>query len=150
LAVFLIDAQKTAERKTHAVEGLVQRLALGSLSSAWLSEIATKPSLPAEERATAGEAAARLREAEQSAASAKQLKNDIAEVEKDLDRLREHMKAFAGERATAGTPGNPFAARVLAGEDKLLALRAKQTRLEVEAKAKHEAAETALGKLGRS
>jgi hypothetical protein len=150
LAVFLIDAQKTTERKTHAVEGLVQRLALGSLSSAWLSDIATKPSLPAEDRAAAGEAAARLREAEQSAASAKQMKNDIAEVEKDLDRLREHMKAFAGERATAGAQGNPFATRVLAGEDKLLALRDKQTRLEVIAKAKHEAAETALGKLARS
>ena len=55
------------------------------------------------------------------------------------------MKAFAGDRA--GAQGNPFAARVLAGEDKLVTLRARMAKALGEAKAKRGAAEEALGKL---
>ena len=86
-----------------------------SLTATRLTEVAAAPSLPASDRAAATEAAARLREAEGAAKAAAQAKADIAEVEKDLQRLREHMKAVAGEHGGPGGGGaNPFAARVLA------------------------------------
>jgi hypothetical protein len=56
------------------------------------------------------------------------------------------MKALAGEGRAAGAP-NPFAARVLAGEDKLAALRKKREELEATEKARKAAAEAALATL---
>lgn len=148
LAVFLVDGRKRIVRRAHAVEGLEQDIAAAALTSTWLSEVASAPSLPPADRATAIEAAARLREGEESAKKADEAKAEMAIVEKDLERLREHMKAFAGERAGAGAP-NPFAARVLAGEDKLTALREKVAKLGAEAKSKRDATEEALAKLSR-
>ena len=78
-----------------------------------------------------------------------QAKADLASVEKDLDRLREHMKALSGERAAGGAAANPFAARVLAAEDRLTALRKKVEGLEAQTKAQNDMAQTALGKLVR-
>jgi hypothetical protein len=145
LAVFAVEARKSVERKAHAVEGLVRTTAFASLTATRLTEIAASGSLEAPDRAAATEAAARLHEAEDDAKAAAQAKADIAGVEKDLERLREHMKALSGEHPAGGA--NPFAARVLAAEDKLTALRKKLDGLEADGKAKSEAAQTALGKL---
>jgi hypothetical protein len=146
LAVFVIDAQKKVERRAHAVEGLAKTLTADALTAAWLLEVSAGTSLSASDRSAATEASARLRESEQDHASADQVKNELAELDKDIDRLREHMKALSGEHAGAAQ-ANPFAARILAGEDKLTALRAKQAKLLAGAKAKHEAALGALAKL---
>ena len=130
LAVFAVEPRKNLERKAHAVEGLVRTTPFASLTATRLAEVAAAASLPASDRAAATEAAARLREAEDAAKAAAQAKADIAEVEKDLQRLREHMKAVAGEHGGAGGGGaNPFAGRVLAAEDRLTALRKKVGRL---------------------
>ena len=145
LAVFAVDAGKKVERKAHAVEGLVRMTPFASLTATRLAEIAASGSLEASDRAAATEAAARLREAEDDSRAAAQAKADIAEVEKDLQRLREHMKALSGEHPAGGA--NPFAARVLAAEDKLTALRKKVEGFEADGKAKSGAAEMALGKL---
>ncbi|HEY5244012.1 MAG TPA: DUF4139 domain-containing protein, partial [Polyangiaceae bacterium] len=145
LAVFAVDPRKSVERKAHAVEGLVRTTAFASLTAAGLTEIAASGSLQAPDRAAAIEAAARLHESEDDAKAAAQAKADIAEVEKDLQRLREHMKALSGEHPAGGA--NPFAARVLAAEDRLTLLRKKLDGFEADAKAKSEAAQTALGKL---
>jgi hypothetical protein len=145
LAVFALEPRKSVERKAHAVEGLVRTTAFASLTAARLTEIAASASLEAPDRAAATAAAARLGEAEEDAKAATQTKADIAEVEKDLQRLRDHMKALSGEHPAGAA--NPFAARVLAAEDRLTALRKKLDGLEVDAKAKGEAAQSALGKL---
>jgi hypothetical protein len=145
LAVFAVEARKSVERKAHAVEGLVRTTAFGSLTAARLTEIAASGSLEAPDRVAATEAAARLHEAEDDAKAGAQAKADIAEVEKDLQRLREHMKALSGEHPAGGA--NPFAVRVLAAEDRLTGLRKKLDGLEADGKAKSEAAQTALGKL---
>jgi hypothetical protein len=123
-------------------------MAFASLTSARLGEMAASGSLPAADRAAATEAAARLKESEDDARAIAQGKADVGEVEKDLDRLREHMKALASDRA-AGGAANPFAVRVLAAEDRLAGLRKKVEGLEAHAKAKSEAAAAALAKLTR-
>jgi hypothetical protein len=147
LAVFAVDPQRKVERKTHAVEGLMRRTDFAALTSTRLNEIASSVSLDAGDRAAAAEAATRLHEAEGNDATAAQVKGDIEEVEKDLDRLREHMKALAGDRAAGGAAGNPFAARVLVAEDRLASLRKKLDHVEADAKAKKEAAIAALVRL---
>ncbi len=60
------------------------------------------------------------------------------------------MKALSGERPAAGAAGNPFAARVLAAEDRLMVLRRKIDAAEAARKTKNEAAEAALARLTRS
>jgi hypothetical protein len=148
LAVFLVDPQKKVERRAHAVEGLEQTVSADSLTSTWLTEVAASASLPEADRTTATEAAARLREGEEDTRLSDLAKGDIGVVEKDLERFREHMKALSGEHPGAGQ-ANPFATRVLAGEDKLLALRAKHAKLVADAKGRREAAQEVLAKLVR-
>jgi hypothetical protein len=149
LAAFQAPPRKRTERKVHSVEGLQRVTAFASLTSRRLTEMAASSSLPAGDRATATEAAARLKEAEDDAAAIAQTKTDVAGVEKDLERLREHMKALGGERGAPGVAANPFAARVLAAEDRLSALRRKLDGLDADAKGKHVAAASALAKLTR-
>ena len=136
------------ERTTHAVEGIERSTAFVSLTAARLTEIASSPTLQPADRAAANEAAARLREAEDASKAVAKAKADAAVVEKDVERLRESMKALAGG-AAGGGGANPFAARVLAGEDKLEALRKKREDLEGAEKAKRQAAEGALMGLGK-
>jgi hypothetical protein len=150
LAVFATAPHSKVERKAHAVEGLERPIAFSALTAAQLGEMASAASLDAGDRAAAVEAAARLRDAEDDTKAAAQAKSDIAEVEQDLARLREHMKALAGERPAGGAVANPFAVRVLAAEDKLTALRKKLDALEADAKARSEAAQKALTKLART
>jgi hypothetical protein len=149
LAVYAVEARKKVERRAHAVEGLVRATPFASLTAARLTETAASTSLQAGDRAATTDAAARLREAEEAAKGVAQTKTDITGVEKDLERLREHMKALAGERPAGGAPANPFAARVLAAEDRLTALRKRLDALESDEKAKQEAAQTALSRLTR-
>jgi hypothetical protein len=147
LAVFVVGPRMTVKRQTHAVEGLVRTTALGSLTSARVSEIAAAASLEAADRGAVVEGAAKLRGAAEAAERATQTKNEIAEVEKDLERLREHMKALAGERAPAGAGTNPFALRVLAAEDRLSGLRGRLSGLDGDSRAKRDAAQAAFARL---
>jgi hypothetical protein len=146
LAVFRVEARKKAERTARAVEGIERKLGFGSLTAVKMAELAAAPTLDARDRTAAGEAGARLREAEDAAKASAKAKEDERTVQKDVERLREHMKALAGDGRPAGAP-NPFAARVLAGEDKLESLRKKREDLGATEKTKREAAEAALGTL---
>ena len=149
LAIYSLEARKRAERKTHSVEGLERSTAFAALTSKRLGEIASSTSLGAADRAAATEAGARLKETEDDAKSIAQGKADVAEVEKDLERLREHMKALAGDHPAGGAAANPFATRVLAAEDRLAALRKKLDGLQADARSKSDAAAVALAKLAR-
>jgi hypothetical protein len=147
LAVFALDPRKRVERTLHSVEGLERKTPLGALTAARLAEFVASSALPASDRAAATEAASGLRLKEQDMASIEQTKASVTEVQKDLERLREHMKALAGEGRPPGAGPNPFAARVLAAEDGLVVLRRKLDALDADAKAKGDAARLALAKL---
>jgi hypothetical protein len=149
LAIYSLEARKRVERKTHSVEGLERSTAFTALTSRRLTEIAAATSLGAADRVAATEAAARLKEAEDDAKGVAQAKADIAEIEQDLVRLREHMKALGAERPAGAAAANPFAARVLAAEDRLASLRKKLESVQADAKSKSDAAAAALAKLTR-
>ena len=146
LLVFKLAGAKHAERKVHAVEGLVRSLAFTELTSSNLEAMAVS-SLPPADRAAADAAVAHFKDAEAHDAATVKVDADMKELTHDIDRLREHMKA-AGEH-TAGQ-GNPFAARVLAAEDRLHGLRDKRESEERAARAARAAARAKLLKLAAS
>ena len=72
-------------------------------------------------------------------------KADVDETEKDLTRLREHMKALGGgDKGGGAGAAAPLVARVLAGEDRLASLRKRLEGLEGEAKTRGTAVRAAL------
>jgi hypothetical protein len=148
LALFEVPARKSLERPVHSVEGLERGTRFVSLTAARLGEMAASPSLDAADRAAVTEAEGRLREAEDDAREGLQAKSDVAEVEKDLVRVREEVHAMAGEHAGAPQT-NPFVARLVAAEDKLTALRKRERGFESDGKAKSAAAKAALSRLAR-
>ncbi len=147
LAVFRVDARHKVERTAHAVEGIERTSAFASLTAAKMTEIASSPTLQPGDRAAANEAAPRLREAVEATKASAKAKEDATTVEKDVERLRDHMKALSGDGRAAGGAPNPFAARVLSGEDKLEALRKKREDLDMTEKTKRQAAEVVLARL---
>jgi hypothetical protein len=144
LLIFKVDAGKNGQRTVHTVEGLERSIALTGLTSAVLTPLAAMPSLAAADRAPAVAAAARLHEAELDDEAKTKVSGEITSLTRDIDRLREHMKAL-GDHAAGNN--NPFAARVLAAEDKLTALRAKVEGIEKAAAEHRTAARNELLKL---
>lgn len=145
VAVFVVPRGK-AERSIVAVEGLSRKTPLEKLTADRLTQLAAATSLQANERAAAGEAAARQREVEQARQAADTDRAEIAELEKDLDRLREHLKALGGEKG-AGAGANPFVQRILAAEDRLAAARKRLDGHERDAKARGADVRRALERL---
>jgi len=149
VAIFRLEPHARVERATHSVEGLVRRTPFASLTSGWMGEAAASPSLAAGDKTAATEAAARLKEAEDDAKATEQTKAQIADADRDVTRLREDMKALSGERPVGGGQANPFAARVLAAEDRLASLRKKLEGLEIDEKNKRDSARVAMARLTR-
>ncbi len=146
IAVLHLAPMKKVGRTLTSVEGLEQGIAFDSLTSEKLSQLASRISLPAAERAALSDAAARAAEVEKTMKSAEETRAEIAEIEKDLARFREHLKALSGEKG-ASVDGAPFVRRILAAEDRLTAGRHKIDTLEQERTARKQALRAALAML---
>jgi vacuolar-type H+-ATPase subunit I/STV1 len=146
IAIFEVAAKTSVDRPVHSVEGLERSTRFAALSSAKLAEMAASASLDPGDRMAATEAGIHLHEAEDDAAKSSELKAAIAELQKDLERVRGEAHAIAGEHAAAAQ-ANPFVARLVSAEDKLGALRKQLADFERDGKTKREAAKLALGKL---
>ncbi len=147
LAVFDAKPRAKATRQVAIDEALETATRIDSLTSKALEKLAAAQALSAAERATLKEAGDRLAEAEASEKSRHDVEAEIASVEDDLKRLREHLAAL-GDKSGSPAAQNPLVTRILKGEDKLSALRRKVKDLEAEHKARIEAARVALAKLG--
>lgn len=143
LAVFHLGAASTVARPVTATEGLSRRTPRGSLVASRLEKLAKEASLPAAERAALLEVASRQKELEVVREDKRKNDDEIATIEKDLVRLRDHLKAL-GDKAGP----NPFVKRILDKEDELAGARKKQQLLEKEIEARAATVKTALAKLG--
>ncbi|MBI2395210.1 MAG: hypothetical protein HYV09_36910 [Deltaproteobacteria bacterium] len=143
VAVFHVNAKSKLDRPVTAVEGLSRRTAMSALKSARLFELAATSDLAKESRAALSEAANRQKELEETRAALDKVDQDIATTEKDIVRLRDHLKA-AGEK---GPAANPFVKRLLDAEDSLSALRKKREALDKESVTRRDAVKVALEKL---
>lgn len=142
IAVFHVGAKSKLEKPVTATEGLSRRTQRSALTYARLSKLATEATLPANERAALSEVAAKQKELEDAREERKKTEDAIATVEKDLLRLREHLKAL-GDKAGP----NPFVKRIVDKEDELTALRKKQDTQAKDLETKALAVKTALAKL---
>lgn len=148
MAVFVVPARSKAKKSLVAIEGLSRRTPADKLTAERLTQLASASSLEGPERAAAGEAAARQRELEAARKASEADRAEIAELEKDLERLREHLKALGGEKG-AGAGANPFVQRILAAEDRLAAARKRLDGHERDARAKGADVRRALERLKR-
>jgi len=74
------------------------------------------------------------------------LRSDVKKAEKDLDRLREHLKAL-GSAAAGGTDGNPLLKRILETEDRLSATQKRVEILDADQEKRKDAVRKVLERL---
>ena len=130
VAVFEVPARKEVEREVRTEQGLSRTTSLKAIAVELLKRLAEVESLPPEHRAVAKEAAERRAAVGETREKKERNTKATQEVEKDLERLREHLKALGGE--VGGVAANPFVKRILAAEDRLTALRTEKQKLDEE------------------
>ncbi len=146
LAIFKVAAREKLERDVTTDEGLSRRTALNALTAKQLGNFAASGNLPQPDRDAARDAAAAQQRLEDLAVESVKLAADVKQVERDLDRLREHLKALGGDQSGSGAT-KVFAQRILSSEDQLTALRHKQDTLSAATTTQRDAVRAALSKL---
>ncbi|MEM9695313.1 MAG: hypothetical protein AAGA56_22410, partial [Myxococcota bacterium] len=145
LAVF--DVAPRTEKKTESitvVEGLRTVSSRERLDVERLEELAFAENQPPRQRAGAKEVATKAAAAQVERSKLDDVEVKLAEAEKDIDRLRGHLKALQAE--TAG-PDNPILTRLLANEDRLAQLREEKRSVERSVAAANREVEAALASL---
>ena len=143
VAVFRVPAQKKVERKLTVVERLVRRTKLDAVTAEMLRKDLASLVLSKEAR-DALEGAARAVEARDAAhAQVKRSEEEDAEVARDLERLRQDLKALGEKSGVAG----PLVARMVAAEDRVAVIRKRLEGEKAAEKARTEEARAALKKI---
>ncbi len=144
LLVFEIGPHGDRSRDVKAEEGLRRSHPLAKLSSSVLRRFAATSTLDGSQREILERAAARTIEAEVREAAIRKRKDELAQVEQDIARLRENLRA-AGR---GGDSAERLVERLLAAEDSGKALRARIAALKGEAFARRNQARAVLAALG--
>ncbi len=144
LATFRVPPRQEQKRKTTSVEGLSRPTALASVTAEMLTKLAAMPSLQAQDKIIATEAATKQKDLEDLDARLAVAREEQKTLEKDLGRLREDAKAV-GDR---GILTQPLVARIVAAEDRIGVVRKHIDELEKEQKKRIEAVRTVLQRLG--
>ncbi len=147
IAIFDAPPRKKTARTFTVVEGLSRATTLGSLASKPVHELAQRPSLPAAEVAVLAQAEPRIRDLEGEQARAAAAEKVASDIESDLERLREHMKALGGDKGGAGTAAGPLVKRVIDAEDRLDQARRNKETASREVEKKREAVREVLKRL---
>lgn len=143
LAIFTVGAKTEVDRRLHVEEGLHRRHPVGELTPKRLAALAAETKLHPDQRGLLRLAAERMQEAQQRRDAITRAQAEVAEVEEDLRRLRAHLSAAR----QGGGDAEPFVERVLAGEDRLRALRTRVVGLKAERDERAAAATVALSRL---
>jgi hypothetical protein len=150
VAVFNVAARRKVERAIRTEEGLVRHTSLAGLTAVGLRTLAAKATLPARSAAVLGEAAARQEELERTRRDIEKNKAAAAELQGDIGRLREHLRAAGGDKGAGAAAGaGPLVQRILAAEDKLSGLRRAGEALGADVKRRQDAVRAALVRLGQ-
>lgn len=136
IAIVKLEPRSEGKRTVVTVEGLSRPMSIAALDVELLGRLAAEPELSASEKATTLELAKKQKELDLVRKALEKTKADLADVEKDTDRLREHLKAAGGEKGLGAPAGgqSPFVVRILAAEDRRTALRKQQETQEAERK----------------
>ena len=149
VAVFKVAPKSELKRAFTSVEGLSRPVPVTALSAERLAQLAGEPDLSAAEKATVVELGKKEKELEDARKALEKTKADLAEVTKDVERLREHLKAAGGEKGLGAAPGgqSPLVTRILAAEDRLTALRKKHEEQDADVKTRATAVRTSAERL---
>jgi hypothetical protein len=145
LAVFRIARREKKVRLLRTDEGLMRWQLFKGLTSHALARFGASRSLPQTQKAIVAEARSRLFEAEVGWGSVKLSAAELRETQKEIVRLREHVRALHG-RDSEGAEA--IVERLLAAENRAKKLGARVALLKTAARAKTLAAERALKRLG--
>jgi hypothetical protein len=143
VVVYKMAARQKASRALETVEGLSRQTAISELTHEHLTHLAEDAALTAAERALFADAAAKRQGLDDFKKGLEKTKAEVAETTKDLERLREHLKALGDK----GAANNPFVTRMLAAEDRLTKQRQKLEAGEAETKAREALIRTTVEKL---
>lgn len=146
VASFVSPARDKRIQKVVAVEPLTRARAIGDLDTKWIETALTHPSLEAPDRAVLQEAAPRQRALEQTRVQLAIATKELAGIDADLGRLREHVKAITAEKASAA----PVVTRILAAEDRRTATLKRIDALETEQETRQLSVRDALARLART
>lgn len=152
--VVIFDAPpKSKKERTFVVtEGLSRATGIDSLTAKHVKELLAKTTIPAAELAVLTQAEPRIRALEAEHAKVTEADKITTTVEKDLERLREHLKALGGGEKGAGAGGGttaaPLVKRVLDAEDRLATARKNKETAQQELDQKRTAVREILSKLG--
>jgi len=147
-AVFRAAARSKGKRDLKAEEGLSRSHPLQSLDAELLTRLSTTATVPETARKILAEAIPRQKELQEMRAAEENIQADNATIEKDVQRMREHLKAAGGDKGQGqAQAANPFVQRILAAEDKLVSNRKRLERAAAELKQKTAALQSALEKL---
>lgn len=124
LAVVKVPARNEAQRRLHVEEAVASSFTLDRTVLLRLSDVATSPSLVAANAAIVRDAAAVVTKDKDAFEKAQKLDNEARQIEQDIARLKEHLKAV--EKADGDAAG-PLVQRLAATEDKLAAMKRQQS-----------------------
>ncbi len=152
VVVFDAPAKSKALRKFTVVEGLSRSTPIDGLTGKLVHDLLAKNTIQGSDLATLTQAEPRIRALEAEHAKAAEADKVTNTAQKDLERLREHMKALGGGEkgagAGAGTAAAPLVKRVIEAEDRLEASRKNKEAALKELDKKRDAVREILGKLG--
>ncbi|WP_437966306.1 hypothetical protein WMF04_43000 [Sorangium sp. So ce260] len=146
LGVLRVGPRSKLEREVTIEEALQRSVAVSSLSARALREKSDVAALPAADRVTLGAAAKLFEDVEQTDKATAAETSNIARIEGDLARLREHLEAL-GDKSGSPAGANPLVVRILALEDELSGARRRVEQLEAQREARLEAVKAELGRL---
>jgi hypothetical protein len=146
LAIFKLKARQKLAHDLTTDEGLSRSTALAALTAKRLNQLAAYGTLPQADRDAALTAAAAAQRFEDNAVEISKTNDELKQLELDLTRLREHLKALGGDQSGSGMT-KLFVTRILAGEDKLTSLRHKLDALTADGAHHRDTLRTALTKL---
>ena len=150
IVVFDAPGKSKAVRAFVVTEGLSRSTTIDGLTGKMVRDLLVKTAIPAAELAVLAQAEPRIRALEAEHAKAAEADKTAATVQKDLERLREHMKALGGgdKGAGGGAAAAPLVKRVLEAEDRLDASRKNKEAAAKELDKKRDAVRETLSKLG--
>lgn len=121
IVVFDVPAKTKVVRPFTVVEGLSRSTKIDGLTGKMVRELLVKTTIPQGELAILAQAELRIRALEAEHAKAVEADKAASTVQRDLERLREHVKALGGgdKGAGAGSAAAPLVKRVIEPEDRL-------------------------------
>lgn len=146
VALFELTGKQKVERVLSSVEGLSRSHDVERLSPEEIKKIAESPQVPSEEKIVLRDLANKRAEQDENTRLIEVAASEMAELDKELDRLRKHLEALGGDKSQRPDT-NPFVKRILAAEDRRSEVRTRHESLKKQSSQRRDSVLAILKKL---